>query len=60
MIYPNPAEVVWTNKDRLRTYQFNTKVLDHKFCPECGTSVIAEPNDRNKYRPDEWLVLNVS
>jgi hypothetical protein len=33
---------VQAGEDRLRTYQFNRRVIDHRFCADCGTQTFAE------------------
>ena len=33
---------VTAGEDSLRTYQFNRRVIDHRFCAECGTQPFAE------------------
>ena len=35
-------------EDSLKTYTFNTHNLLHKFCPTCGTNVIASSKDEGK------------
>lgn len=33
---------VTKGEDTLQTYQFNKHVIDHRFCPTCGTQPFAE------------------
>ena len=55
LVYPAPSEVVWhTGYDLLKDYRFGRKKLDHKFCPNCGSSILID-----FHNPEKWAV-NVS
>ncbi len=34
-----------TGEDTMTTYQFNKKVIDHKFCPTCGVQPFGQSGD---------------
>lgn len=45
-IYPSPGSVQWVSGyDTLKKYQFNSKGYNHKFCPNCGSSIVIEKAD---------------
>ncbi len=35
---------VTSGEEHLRTYQFNRRVIDHRFCEKCGSQPFAEGN----------------
>jgi hypothetical protein len=39
------GQVKVTGEDNLSTYQFNKKVIDHKFCPTCGVQPFGQSGD---------------
>ena len=39
---PGDAVTVASGEDRLKTYQFNRHVIDHRFCPDCGTQPFSQ------------------
>jgi len=43
LLTPVPRDKVTVTKgeDRLKTYQFNKHVIDHRFCPDCGVQPFA-------------------
>lgn len=55
LVYPSPKEVVWhSGYDSLKDYRFGRKQLDHKFCPNCASSILID-----FHNPEKWA-LNVS
>src|SRR6186713_887444 len=56
--YALRTDVVWEKGyETLKTFQFNTKTKDHKFCPECGSSMMI---DLNGELPRDLIGINVS
>ena len=54
--YPKKADLIFVQgEDLLKEYQFGLKRCAHKFCPNCGSSVLIDPIPGN---PD-ILALNV-
>jgi hypothetical protein len=44
-VYPLRHEVIFhSGYDHLSTYAFGTKMVSHKFCPTCGSSVMIDCN----------------
>jgi len=39
---PGSAVIVTSGADQLQTYQFNRHVIDHHFCPECGSQPFSQ------------------
>ena len=39
---PGSAVSVERGEDKLRTYQFNRHVIDHRFCTDCGVQPFAQ------------------
>ncbi len=49
IVYPLREEVVFTEGyDKLKDYRFATKTRDHKFCPECGSSILIDYLGKSK------------
>lgn len=48
VLQPVPAEnfTLLSGKDRLTSYRFNKKVIDHTFCSVCGVEAFANGRDR--------------
>ena len=44
---PGDAVTVSQGEDSLRTYQFNRKVIDHRFCEVCGTQPFSQGKGRD-------------
>lgn len=43
-VYVLRSDVTWLSGwNKLKNFRFNTKSVDHKFCPECGSSVLIDP-----------------
>ncbi|KAE9983520.1 hypothetical protein EG328_009860 [Venturia inaequalis] len=43
-VYVPRSDVTWLSGwENLKNFRFNTKSVDHKFCPECGSSVVIDP-----------------
>ncbi|TID23381.1 gb [Venturia nashicola] len=43
-LYIPRSDITWLSGwDKLKNFRFNTKSVDHKFCPECGSSVVIDP-----------------
>jgi hypothetical protein len=66
LAYVPRENVTWIQGyDMLKIFRFASKRLDHKFCPECGSSMLIDPNfsysklEKMKGAPD-ILCLNVS
>ncbi|KAK4693902.1 hypothetical protein P7C71_g3582, partial [Lecanoromycetidae sp. Uapishka_2] len=52
LVYPSPDEVVWhSGYQTLKDYRFGKKELDHKFCPNCGSSILID-----FHNPEKWAV----
>lgn len=59
-VYPERQEVTFhSGHDHLRTYQFGSKMVSHKFCPTCGSSLMIDLNGRAPFGVDP-LSMNVS
>lgn len=65
-VYVPRSDVTWLSGwEKLKNFRFNTRSVDHKFCPECGSSIVIDPccfyrtMDGFEYAPD-ILGLNVS
>jgi hypothetical protein len=65
MVYVPRENVKWVSgEDSLKSFQFAAKRNHHKFCPECGSSIMIDPKswylsmERYKGAPD-ILGLNV-
>ena len=43
--FPREALTLKTPEDRLGTYRFNKRRIDHHFCPECGIAPFSEGVD---------------
>ena len=55
LVYPKPSEVEWhQGYDTLKAYKFGHKKLTHKFCGNCGSSILIDFHDAEK------LGVNVS
>jgi hypothetical protein len=39
---PGDAVRIERGEDRLKTYQFNRKVIDHRFCMNCGVQPLSQ------------------
>lgn len=45
LVYVLRTDVTWLRGwDTLTNYRFNTKSVDHKFCPTCGSSLVMDPH----------------
>jgi hypothetical protein len=43
LIYVPRSSVTWIRGwDKLKDFRFSKKVVDHKFCPDCGSSVVLD------------------
>lgn len=52
LVYPAPREVVFqSGYDTLKDYRFGKKQFDHKFCPDCGSSILID-----FHNPERWAV----
>lgn len=65
IVYAPRSEVTWTRGwDNLNDFRFGQKRSDHKFCPQCGSSMVIDPchvyktSDMFKDAPDA-IGLNV-
>ena len=55
-VRPNRKDIVFVEGENLmKNYQFGKKQYNHKFCPECGSSLLVEPLEKDK----EWMAVNV-
>lgn len=55
LLYPEREKVTfYSGHDNLSSYLFGTKRKPHKFCPNCGSSVFIDFQDK------PWLGINVS
>jgi len=59
-VYPLRTDVVWTQgEEKLSEYVFGNKNKPHRFCPECGTSILIDfGNTEGKGK--EFLAVSVS
>lgn len=66
LVYPRRDRVTWLRGyDTLKSFRFGPKRVDHKFCPECGSSVLHDPHlpDYQQFLPPgapDVFGLNVS
>ena len=44
---PGSAVNVASGEDKLKTYQFNRRVIDHRFCTDCGTQPFSQGKGRD-------------
>ena len=59
--YPKRDEVVFHQGfDTLREYRFGSKRFTHKFCPECGSSILIEFNGTLLDEMGDAMAVNVS
>jgi len=42
---PKTSVTNLTGEDKLKTYQFNKKVIDHRFCETCGVQPFGQSGD---------------
>lgn len=55
LVYPKPSEVEWhQGYDTLKAYKFGHKKLTHRFCDNCGSSILID------FHNGETLGINVS
>jgi hypothetical protein len=44
IVYVSRESVAWTRGwDKMKDFRFGPKRSDHKFCPECGSSMLVDP-----------------
>jgi hypothetical protein len=44
IVYVPRLSVIWIRGwDKLKNFRFNKNSVDHKFCPDCGSSVVIDP-----------------
>jgi len=59
-VYPERQDIIFhTGYDRLSTYSFGTMTATHKFCPTCGSSVLADFNGKLSLGGVDQLAMNV-
>jgi hypothetical protein len=44
---PGPSVKVKSGEESLKTYRFNRRVIDHRFCAECGTQPFSQGTGRD-------------
>ena len=55
LVYPKPSEVEWhQGYETLKIYEFGQKRVTHRFCGNCGSSILIDFHDGEK------LGVNVS
>ena len=61
-IYPKREDVIFLdNSDRkLKEYWFGQKLKPHKFCPECGSSIMIHFQDVDEEPMKAFVAMNVS
>ena len=62
-VYPRRDEVEWLRGyDTMSSYRTSTKMMDHKFCPNCGSSILIDFNWTDETQPyaGDRLAINVS
>lgn len=60
-VFPERQEVVFhTGYDQLLTYAFGNKLITHKFCATCGSSVMSDFNGKISLGGVDQLAMNVS
>lgn len=42
---PKANVTILSGEDKLKTYQFNKKVIDHRFCETCGVQPFGQSGD---------------
>lgn len=58
-IYPKREELVFSRgAETLKGYYFGNKDCEHKFCPNCGSSVLIDPHGRKS--TEDLVGVNVS
>ena len=46
LVYPDAEDVVFhSGYDQLKSYSFGRQMVDHRFCPTCGSSVLVKFKD---------------
>lgn len=56
LVYPDRQDVVFhSGEDQLKTYSFGRHMVDHEFCPTCGSSVFI----RFKAKDNSRMAVNV-
>lgn len=57
-IYLERSEIVYLKgEDSIKGYYFNEKRAEHKFCPNCGSSISVDPH--GAFGGSDWVSLNV-
>ena len=44
---PGDAVTITSGEDQLETYRFNRKVIDHRFCTNCGVQPLSQGKGRD-------------
>lgn len=58
LMYPERKDLIWLKgEDKLKNYEFATKTRDHRFCANCGSSMLIDFRGAGK---QDVLGINVS
>lgn len=62
MVYPKRENVVFLDdsESRLKVYYCGKKEKPNKFCPVCGSSIMADLKDSSVAWQREFIAINVS
>lgn len=62
LVYPLRSDVQFLNHsdEKLKSYYFGQKEKPHKFCPECGSSVLIDFGASPHEKESQFLAMNVS
>ena len=61
LVYPKVEDVKFiSGQDELKSYRFGTATKPHKFCPECGTSILIDFSETEHPMSRAVTAVNVS
>ncbi|RAQ58700.1 hypothetical protein COH20_005900 [Aspergillus flavus] len=60
LVYPLRKDVVFRRgEDQLAEYRFGNRTKPHKFCPNCGTSVLIDFKESQFEKEREMMAINI-
>lgn len=60
LVYPAPREVVFhSGYDTLKDYRFGKKQFDHKFCPDCGSSILIDFHNPERLAVNARMIKDI-